>query len=45
VVLPPFLRHRRFGGNIRVLFEPRRRFRNNDRVIAGDVGVLEITTE
>jgi hypothetical protein len=25
--------------------EPHRRFRNNDRVITGDVGVLEITAE
>jgi hypothetical protein len=25
--------------------EPRRRFRNNNRVTTGDVGVLEVTAE
>jgi hypothetical protein len=40
-----FLRRRHFRGNSRVLLELRRRFRNNDRVITRDVGVLEITAE
>jgi hypothetical protein len=40
-----FLRRRCFRGNNRVLFEPHQHFRNNGRVITGDVGVLEVTTE